>query len=124
MWRFDQQYLGNRAAGGMSNKMGCFDSENVHQIKGVRGHLLKRIANARLGASPRAAMVMDDHPEVLREGLYLGLPVVANATESSNKHEREALAVLLIVDLASFDFCCWHGLVSASSVVLGRLLMK
>ena len=63
MWRFDQQYLGDRATGGVSNKMGCFESKSVHQTEGVRGHLLERIADARFGAPPRAAMVMDDHPE-------------------------------------------------------------
>src|SRR5215475_12275974 len=95
--------LADGAAGRMANEMRAVDTERVDESDRVVGHLLDRIPDPRVRAAPRAAVIVHDRPKAARELRHLRDEKRARAGQAGHEHEREALALLLVVDLGVTD---------------------
>src|SRR5438132_11855576 len=92
----------------MAEETGALDLQRVHEPQHVLRHLLDRIFHHRLVALPAAAVVVHDHPEVLRELRHLLEEARANAAQARHQQQRLARAVLFVMQRAITDRDFWH----------------
>ena len=90
-------HLAHGAAGRMADVVRAGDTQRVHQLHGVIGHLPDGIVDARQRAAAGAAMIVQDDGEVPRESRDMRLPEARDAAEPRHQQQRRSAAVGFVV---------------------------